>query len=116
MTTLLKKSRPGVLAVLAVVLFIAGYAYFRSENLLKGPAITIESPVTGLTVENDQVAVTGEVKRISSLFMNGRQIFTDESGRFSESLLLAYGYNIIELKAQDKFGRGVTKTIELVLK
>ena len=48
--------------------------------------------------------------------MNDRQMFTDEEGEFSEKLLLSYGYNIITVKAKDRFGRETKKTLELIYK
>jgi hypothetical protein len=60
--------------------------------------------------------VVGEAKNVSYLSLNGRQIFTDESGTFSEKLLLPYGYTIMTLKARDRFGRSRTYTLELVYK
>lgn len=116
MTALLKKSRPQTLALIAIVLFIVGYAFFRSGDLIKGPNIEVASPATGDTIESENVTITGQAERIATLFMNGRQVFTDDKGNFSESLLLAYGYNIIELKAKDKFGRATSRTLELVFK
>lgn len=116
MTALLKKSKPQTIAIVVIVLFIVGYAFFRSENLIKGPNIKVSSPSTGATVESESVTVNGQAERIATLFMNGRQVFTDDKGNFSESLLLAYGYNIIELKAKDKFGRATSRTLELVFK
>lgn len=111
-----KKLKPRTLIVVLVVLFIVGYAYFRSESLILGPKIEIESPVNGETLENQLVKIEGRAARIATIFMNGRQIFTDQSGHFSEPLLLSYGYNIIKLTAQDKFGRSVSQTVELIFK
>lgn len=116
MTTLLKRSRPQTIVVTLIVVFIIGYAFFRSEDLLRGPKIFITFPNTETTIESENINVTGRVERIATLFMNGRQVFTDDGGNFNESLLLAYGYNIIELKAKDKFGRATSRTLELVLK
>ena len=111
-----KRFKPRTIIVILIAVFIAGYAYFRSENLLLGPKIVVTSPSNGATMETDLVTISGEAKRIATLQLNGRQIFTDKEGRFSESLLLSYGYNIIELAARDKFGRSTSQTIELVFK
>lgn len=112
----LNKLKPRTIAIVLIALFIAGYAYFRSEDLIKGPKILIIAPATGAIVVSEDITVTGRAERIANLFMNDRQIFTDEQGNFSESLLLAYGYNIIEIKAKDKFGRATSRTLELVFK
>jgi hypothetical protein len=46
--------------------------------------------------------------------LNDRQIFVDKDGTFNEELLLSPGYNVWTIQAKDKFGRIVTKKIELV--
>ncbi len=112
----LKKIRPGIIVIAIIVVFIMGYAYFGAADLIKGPKITVTYPPNGATLNKGVIAVTGEAQRIATLFMNGRQIFTDKTGHFKETLLLAKGYNIIELAARDKFGRVAEQTLEVVFK
>jgi Glucodextranase, domain B len=102
----------GFLVIAAVV----GYSGFAAERVFKGPAITITSPQNGLTLDNALVQVTGRVERAASLTLNGRLIAVDTSGQFAEELLLAYGYNILELVAIDRSGKTIKKTIELFYK
>ena len=49
-----------------------------------------------------------------SLNLNGRQIYTDKNGHFSEVVILFAGYNVLELKARDKFGREQVTKMEVV--
>lgn len=105
---------PRYAIVLVVVLIIGGYAVSRSWNLLSGPKLIIDTPTEGQVIKDSFITVNGEVERISSLHLNGRQIFTTPEGHFSESLLLLSGYNIIVMVAEDKFGRQVIKKITLI--
>ena len=103
--------------VIAAVLFfgaIAGYAYSKTHDLFLGPDIVIFSPGNGSTVSQPLVTIHGEAQKIAKLFLNGREIFTNQAGEFREELLLAKGYNVIKLAAEDKFDRVVEKTLELV--
>lgn len=102
----------GVLLIIA----IAAYAYSKSDDFAAGPTITILSPKNGTTVNESLIEIQGFAEHISHITLNGRQIFTTEEGIFDEQLLLAYGYNIITLTAQDRFERTITKTLELVYK
>ena len=102
----------GILVILAIL----GYSGYAAERVFKGPAITIDSPVGGAALESALVRVAGHVERASSLTLNGRLIAVDTSGQFAEELLLAYGYNILELVAVDRSGKTVTKTITLFYK
>ncbi len=102
----------------AVLFFslIGGYAYSTTRDFIHGPEITLEAPTDGLIVSDDHLTVAGTAARIAKLYLNGRQIFTSENGRFSESVILQSGYNLIELWAEDKFGRQTKITRTLVLK
>ena len=83
-------------------------------DIASGPKLTIKSPTPNTAVSSPLVEVTGQAKRISRIYLNDNQIFTDESGQFKEKLLLAPGYTIIKLKVQDRFGRQVEQRFGLV--
>ena len=99
--------------MLLVFVFIAVYSYFKTVDLARGPDITVVAPTTGSTYGEELAIVKGRAERIAKIYLNNRQIFTDDVGRFSEPLLLFTGYNILTMRAEDSFGRSVTKKIEL---
>ncbi len=105
-----------IFLIVVVIFLIAGYAYYRTKDFIRGPTITILSPINGSTLRNSLIEIEGTTKNISYISINDRQIFTDESGFFREKLLLYPGYNIISIKASDKFERSIEKTLELVYK
>lgn len=96
------------------VLIIVGYGIFQSQKIVGGPKITISSPATGQVLTQSDVNIAGVATNISAISLNDRPIFIDESGSFSEKLMLYPGYNIIKLRAEDKFGSKVEKDLELV--
>lgn len=104
----------GIIIVLVVVFFF--YAFFKAQTFLTGPKIEIEFPKNGEVVQNSDLEIAGTAKNISLLYLNGRQIFVDNQSRFKENLLLAKGYNIIEISAKDKFSREIKELREIVLK
>lgn len=108
--TYLKMIALGLLFVVIIV-----YGALKTRNVLLGPEISIDYPQSGSTILSPLVTVSGQAKRIAKIYFNDRKIFTDDTGAFKESLLLARGYNILEFKAEDGFGREVTKKVELVL-
>lgn len=102
-----------------IAILVASFAIFglyKAKDFLMGPEIIIKSPSNGQTVSSSYLEITGTTKNISSLRLNGNQIFTDEKGFFKQGLLLARGYSIIEISAQDKFGRNVEKKLEIIMK
>ena len=98
------------------LLVVVGYALFEAKNLLQGPSLTVLTPQNASTVEEPLQTIHGKAKRIAKIHLNGRQIYVDKNGYFTESLLLSLGYNIITITAQDQFNRTVTEKIELVLR
>lgn len=107
-----------LIKIAAIVIFVGGliaYSLFNSRIFISGPQITITSPQNGASIEENRlVEVSGEATHISYLSLNDRQIYTDENGFFEEDLLLNVGYNVIQLKAKDKFNRSIERTIEVV--
>ena len=96
-------------------LILGGYFFYQSRGYLSGPKIIIESPRPGEVAHQSYLEVKGQAQNVSILSLNGRQIFIDERGNFDEGLLLARGYNIIEVTASDKFGRVKKEKLEVIL-
>jgi hypothetical protein len=103
------------ISLIVVILGIVGYSLYQAKNIISGPELAIESPFNGSTVNEPAVAVRGFAKNVAYISLNDRQIFIDKEGAFNEELLLAPGYNIWKLEAKDKFGRVVSKKIEVIL-
>ncbi len=102
------------MVVLVVVLLVVGYSVLKIKDFAIGPEIKLNSPLDGASAKTDLIMIKGKAERISEIFINGRKIFTDEAGNFNEPYLLASGYNLLEIMAQDKFGRKVEKKVQLV--
>lgn len=104
-----------ILLFSVIALIVVGYTYLKTKDYIAGPQITIASPVNGSTVSNPLIEVVGVAKNISFISLNDRPIFIDGKGGFKEKLLLYPGYNIMSIKAEDRYKRSVEKTIELIL-
>jgi Glucodextranase, domain B len=80
------------------------YITFQARFLIIGPEVTlIHEPDS---VQNSPtVTLEGNVRNIAKITLNGRQIYTDQSGYFSETLVLENGYTIATIKATDRYGR-----------
>lgn len=95
-------------------LAIFAFAIFQSRNLLTGPTITIESPTNGNSFPRPLITLVGTVKNAARLSVNDHQSFVDEEGRLIEDILLNEGYNVITIKATDRFGREKIKRLEFI--
>ena len=94
---------------------IVGYALWQLRDVISGPKLIITSPEAGLVADKPLVMVEGMAKHIDWLYLNDRQIFTDEAGHFNEKLIGLPGYNMAKLEGKDKFGRRTVKMLEFVI-
>ena len=99
-----RRNKKILLSFIGVFLF-AGYVLFQSHLLLQGPVLSITYPTEGMTAPGPVLTVSGTAKNVAFVTMNGRQIFVNEQGEFSEVVVPAEGYSVISLKARDRFGR-----------
>jgi hypothetical protein len=95
-------------------IIIIGYFIFNFRIFIAGPEIIITSPQNGGTTDQSLVEITGKAENVDFISLNDRSIFLDNNGNFREFLLLSSGYNIIIIKAQDKFKRSISKKLEII--
>lgn len=105
----------GVVLGALLTLTVVGYALFALTPLIRGPQIVVTEPVNGSGVTEPFITLKGTATGVSYIYLNDRQIFTDKAGAFRESLLLHPGYNILVLRAKDRFERTAETRVELVL-
>jgi len=95
----------------ALFLFIGLFAYYKMDFLIKGVQITAH-------VERDSssplLQIKGNAEHATKLSLNGREIFIDKDGSFSESVALLPGLGVVTLDAEDKFGKTSKKKFEIV--
>lgn len=99
---------------LAVIIAVSGYVFFNTRLFIEGPQIVIDDSYDGSVFNEKLIHINGKVFNSSFISINDRPISIDEQGNFSERILLQNGYNIISIKANDKFERQVTETLDLV--
>jgi hypothetical protein len=100
-------------------LLIILYALFNSEDLIFGVKIKNVNinghPIqAGATVKESVIEITGVARNAINLTLDGRAISEDQQGNFDETIALLPGYNIISIKAQDKFGHVDEKDYQLM--
>ena len=105
-----------IIAFIVAFSAIGGYALLQAHNLLLGPMLTVSEPRDGSSISSTTplVLVSGHVKNISSLTLNGSKIFTESDGRFARNIALNIGYNVVTLEARDKFDKVVKKSLQLI--
>jgi hypothetical protein len=111
-TTLWNKIK--IVCFFVFFLLIVVYALFRSKDLIFGVKIRNVDIVNGATVTDPNLDITGNARNAINLTLDGREISVDQQGNFNESIALLPGYNIISIRAQDKFGDVDEKNYQLI--
>ncbi len=83
---------------------ILSYAFFVSKDLLFGIRIRNVNIEDGARFNESVQDITGNARNAIKLTLNGREIPINQEGDFKETMALLPGYNIISLRAEDKFG------------
>jgi hypothetical protein len=92
----------GALA-LGLVSVIAAYALFQARHIISGPVITLTNEVPHV-VSTSTVAFQGSAQNIVRLWLNGSPIYTTDDGSFAEVVVVPYGYTIVTIEAEDRYG------------
>jgi len=103
----------GTISCVALFAIIIFFGYEKMSFIWKGVEIkaTIEQKDgSSLSV------VSGNASKAIYITLNGREIFLDKEGNFSESIAVLPGFSIVTLNAKDKFGKTVEKKFAIVTK
>lgn len=97
-------------------ILMLGYAIFVSKDLLFGVKIQKVNLEDGATYTESAQKITGNAKNAVHLSLNGREISINQEGDFEETIALLSGYNIVGIRAEDKFGYVDEENYKLIYK
>ena len=89
--------------------FIVIYSVFQTKALAKGVNLTMSGIDDGEMFENGILTLSGQALHAKHISINDKELPVDENERFLEELVLSPGYNIITVKAEDKFNKTTKK-------
>lgn len=99
--------------ILTFSLFVIIYAFFKAEDLIFGVSIENVNIENQTAFDKSKIEISGNARHATALVLNGREISIDKEGNFKEDIGLSIGYNIINIKAKDKFGHEDEKNYKL---
>ncbi len=103
----------GIASCISLFVIIGVFAYFKMSFLING--VNIEANIE--QVGNSTLAnIKGNAKNATYISLNGREIFIDKDGSFSEPIALIPGFSVITINTHDKFGKNKEKKFQLVYK
>lgn len=116
---MMKKMNPkktiSFIVVGGILVFLIGYIILNTRAVFNGIALEIEGIEAGAIYQEGVTEIKGNAKHSKHLLINGREINISQDGDFKDFLVLAPGYNIITISAEDKFGK-ITKEIYEVVR
>jgi hypothetical protein len=98
---------------LSVFLFvtIGVYSFVQMREIFYG--VNIKANIEGYAESTHISKISGQAKNAIYFAINGREVFIDKEGAFTENLALPSGFSIVTLTAKDKFGKTIEKTMEI---
>lgn len=94
--------------------FILIFALSNTRFLSKGVSLEINGVEDGAVYSENVLDIAGNAKRSKHLTINGREVTINQSGEFTDTLVLLPGYNIISISAEDKFGKKTEEIFEVI--
>ncbi len=104
-----------ILLIAGFSLFIISFTLFNTKAISRGISLKVDGIENGVVYTDSVKEINGNAKHSKHLLINGREINISQDGSFKDFLVLAPGYNIITISAEDKFGK-ITKEIYEVVK
>ncbi len=102
-----------IMSCMMLFIVIGIFSYMKMSFLIKG--VSIQASIEHN--DNTTIAkVVGNAKHATYLSLNGREIFIDKDGSFSEPIALIPGFSVVTIDAVDKFGKSKEKKFQIVYK
>jgi transcriptional regulator with XRE-family HTH domain len=96
-------------AIFAVVVIaflgLLFYLGVQVKSVITPPFLELKEPAEGSKVVGTSVIVSGTTEVGADLTINNQAVLVDAGGNFNENLIVSLGYNVLEVIAQNKFGR-----------
>jgi hypothetical protein len=109
-----KTPQKGKLVFILIALAIAAFVFFRFNDIIGTPDISLSIPNSTVVMQNDSVLITGSVQPGDELILNTEVIYTDEHGNFEKEIALTPGLNTLEFTVRRFLGRTKTITRQVV--
>ena len=102
----------GIISCVALFSVIIIFGYKKMFFVFDG--VKIKASIAKTSSDSSLFEVKGNAKGAVYLSLNGREIFIDKGGNFSESVAALPGFSVLSIDARDKFGKKDEKQFELV--
>lgn len=97
-------------SIATIILAVLGYLVLQVRQILEPPDLTVYNPTNGEITEIKQLAVRGQTDKEVTVMINGKEIFNNEQGVFTETIDLKPGVNTITVSAKRRHGKEAAET------
>jgi len=99
------------------LLVVALCVYFGTQikKIITPPSVALSSPLDGLVTTDRNITVEGQTEPEASVSVSGKQITPDGRGKFTDSLDLQEGLNVIKVIAKKKHSREMIITRRIIV-
>lgn len=98
---------------LSFVVLTVVYIIWQIWSINKTPSLQVFSPQNNEIIKNAFLDVSGKTDPGTTVSVNEQNIFVDGSGLFKAQIGLSQGQKEIIVTSQNRFGRSISKTIEI---
>lgn len=98
-----------------VILALATYVGFEISKIFSPPDLVVTSPQDYITVNDNLIEIKGSTEPSVTLSINGKEIFINDDGSFTESVTLKEGVNNISISAIKEKSKATTIIRRVIL-
>src|SRR3989338_3936288 len=99
--------------IMAVIVGFFAYEF----KFLRATSLEIMAPTRDIIADSDTFDVRGRTNDLDAdLTLNGRPLYSGETGEFTERIYLVVGVNRLDLEAKNRYGKTTTITRYIVLR
>lgn len=98
-----KRVKIGFLILIGILLL--GYLGWQINQIFSPPALAVNEPADNIIIKQSYVVISGVTEKEARVFINNKEIYLGEGGKFSTTLDLQKGLNIIKISAQKKYSK-----------
>lgn len=84
---------------------IGSYFIYQMRDWIFLPELTVIEPVDGATFFGSEVVIQGITTPGTRLTVEGVEAYSGKNGEFRTELLLPSGFHVIDIIAENRFGR-----------
>lgn len=104
------------IAVVGIAVAVVVGFFFYEFKFLRAPSLEIFVPPKDVAAENDSFDVRGRTDPDADLTLNGRPLYSGETGEFTERIYLVQGVNRLDFEAKNRYGKTTTLTRYIVVR